>query len=104
MANNEGAAPDSENNQAQTLIERASQQFDFFAMQLPLVIKARIEAFMKKGFRAVLIEDPEAAPAEEKWFNHLLMACGVSVALLKMTGPPIKENEKAMVDKRLSAK
>ncbi|MDO8845588.1 hypothetical protein [Methylicorpusculum sp.] len=71
MANNEGAAPDSETNQAQNQIERASQQLDFFAMQLPLVIKARIEAFMKKGFRAVLIEDPEAAPAEEKMVRSL---------------------------------
>ena len=64
-------SPDSENNDAQTQIEQASQQFDSFALQMPLVIKAKFEAFMKHGFRAVLMEDPETKPAEEKMVRSL---------------------------------
>ena len=64
-------SPDSENNDAQTQIEQASQQFDSFALQMPLVIKAKFEAFMKHGFRAVLMKDPETKPAEEKMVRSL---------------------------------
>jgi hypothetical protein len=64
-------SPDSENNDAQTQIEQASQQFDSFALQMPLVIKAKFEAFMKHGFRAVLMDDPGSKPAEEKMINSL---------------------------------
>ncbi len=64
-------SPDSENNDAQTQIEQASQQFDSFASQMPLVIKAKFEAFMKLGFRAVLMDDPGSKPAEEKMINSL---------------------------------
>jgi hypothetical protein len=64
-------APDSKNNDAQTQIEQASQQFDSFTLQMPLVIKAKFEAFMKHGFRAVLMEDLETKPAEEKMVRSL---------------------------------
>lgn len=63
--------PDSESNDAQTQIEQASKQFDSFALQMPLVIKAKFESFMKNGFRAVLMEDPESKPAEEKMIRSL---------------------------------
>ena len=64
-------SPDSENNDAQTQIEQASQQFDSFALQMPLVIKAKFEAFMKQGFRAVLMDDSGSKTAEEKMINSL---------------------------------
>jgi hypothetical protein len=64
-------SPNSEGNDAQTQIEQASQQFDSFALQMPLVIKAKFEAFMKHGFKAVLMEDSATKPAEEKMIRSL---------------------------------
>jgi hypothetical protein len=64
-------SPDSESNDAQTQIEKTSQQFDSFALQMPLVIKAKFEAFMKHGFKAILMEDSTTKPAEEKMIRSL---------------------------------
>jgi len=43
--------PDSEKNDAQTQIEQAADHFDAFALQMPKVINAKLNAFMKHGFR-----------------------------------------------------
>lgn len=64
-------SPDSQKNDAQTQIEQAAEHFDAFSLQMPLVIKAKFESFMKHGFRAVLLEDSETKPAEEKMIQSL---------------------------------
>jgi hypothetical protein len=64
-------SPDSESSDAQTQIEQASQEFDAFALQMPLVIKAKLQAFMKHGFKAILMEDSTTKPAEEKMIRSL---------------------------------
>lgn len=74
---------DSEKNTEQSQIEQAADQFDAFAWQMPKVIKAKLNAFMKRGFRAILMDDAETKPAEEKMIGSLvkgLQAMGVSLS------------------------
>lgn len=75
--------PDSEKNAAQTQIEQAADQFDAFALQMPKVLNARLDSFMKHGFRAFLLEDPETKPTEERMIDSLvkgLQALGNSLS------------------------
>ena len=75
--------PDSEKNDAQTQIEQAADHFDAFALQTPKVINAKLDAFMKHGFRAILMDDAETKQAEEKMTDSLvkrLQALGNSLA------------------------
>lgn len=65
------SSPDSEKNDAQTQIERAADHFDAFALQMPKVFNAKFDAFMKSGFRAILIDDNESKPAEERMIQSL---------------------------------
>jgi hypothetical protein len=74
---------DSEKNNAQTQIEQAADQFDAFALQMPKVINAKLDSFMKHGFRAFLLEDSETKPAEERMIDSLvkgLQALGHSLS------------------------
>lgn len=80
---NNQPSPDSEKNAAQTQIEQAADHFDAFALQIPTVINAKLDAFMKHGFRAILLDDPETKPAEEKMIGSLvkgLQALGNSLS------------------------
>jgi hypothetical protein len=75
--------PGSEKNAAQTQIEQAADQFDAFALQMPKVINAKLDSFMKHGFRAFLLEDSETKPAEERMIDSLvkgLQALGNSLS------------------------
>ena len=77
------SSPDSEKNDAQTQIERAADHFDAFALQMPKVFNAKFDAFMKHGFRAILMDDAETKQAEEKMTDSLvkgLKALGNSLA------------------------
>ena len=74
---------DSGKNAAQTQIEQAADQFDAFALQMPKVLNAKLDAFMKHGFRAFLLEDPETRSAEERMIDSLvkgLQALGHSLS------------------------
>lgn len=75
--------PDSEKNDAQTQIEQAADHFDAFALQMPKVINAKLDAFMKHGFHAILMDDAETKSAEEKMIGSLvkgLQAMGDSLS------------------------
>jgi len=63
---------DPDKTEAQTQIEQAADQFDAFALQMPAVIKDKFSAFMKRGFRAILIDDYETKPAEERMIQSLV--------------------------------
>ena len=65
------SSPNSEKNDAQTQIEQAADHFDAFALQMPKVINAKLDAFMKHGFRAILMDDNESKPAEERMIQSL---------------------------------
>lgn len=58
-------------NYAQSQIELASAQFDAFTLKMPVVIKNKIEAFLKRGFRAILLDDSATKPAEEEMVKSL---------------------------------
>jgi len=60
------SSSDSEKNVAQTQIEQAADHFDAFALQMPKVINAKLDAFMKHGFRAILMDDAETKPSRGK--------------------------------------
>jgi len=63
--------PFTQSNDAQAQIEQAADHFDAFALQMPLVIKAKFDAFMKHGFRAILLDDPETKPGEVQMIQSL---------------------------------
>lgn len=68
---------------AQTQIEQAADHFDAFALQMPNVITAKLDAFRKHGFRAILLDDPETKPGEEAMIDSLvkgLQAMGNSLS------------------------
>ena len=68
---------------AQTQIEQAADHFDAFALQMPNVVAAKLDAFRKRGFRAILLDDPETQPAEEAMIDSLvkgLQAMGSSLS------------------------
>ena len=76
-------APVQQKNDAQTQIEQAAEHFDAFALQMPTVINAKLDAFMKNGFRSILLDDPETKPAEEAMIDSLvkgLQAIGNSLS------------------------
>lgn len=62
---------DMPSNNAQAQIEEAAEQFDSFALLMPKVLNAKLQAFLKHGFKAFLLEDPQTKPAEEKMVQSL---------------------------------
>lgn len=68
---------------AQGEIEQAAESFDAFALLMPKVIKARFQAFMTHGFKAVLLPNNETEPNETRMIDALirgLQALGNSLA------------------------
>jgi len=85
-----------EKNDAQTKIEQAADEFDAFALQMPVVIKDKFNAFRKRGFRAILLEDQETKPGEERMIGSLvrgLQILGDSLAEDLIPQKPIQEEE-----------
>lgn len=85
--NNKFLADNSDqNNQrpnAQTQIAQAAEHFDAFALLMPRVLNAKLEAFMKHGFKAILLPDSETQPNEERMVDSLvkgLQALGNSLS------------------------
>lgn len=70
-ANSDPSPTEQHSNYAQSQIEQASAQFDAFTLKMPVVIKNKIEAFMKRGFRAILLDDSATKPAEEEMVKSL---------------------------------
>lgn len=94
--------PDSEKKDAQIQIEQAADHFDAFALQMPIVIKTKFEAFMKHGFRAVLMDDNESKPAEERMIGSLvkgLQAMGDSLSG-DLSRPSLRSQEEHPVKKQ----
>jgi len=94
--------PDPEKNDAQTQIEQAADHFDTFALQMPKVINAKLDAFMKHGFRAILMDDTETKPAEEKMIGSLvkgLQAMGDSLSE-DLSRPSARSQEEHPVKKQ----
>jgi hypothetical protein len=82
-------------NDEQTQIEQAADHFDAFARQIPLVVAAKLNAFRKRGFRAIFLDDPETQPAEEAMIDSLVKGLqALGNALLEDLAPstPIKED------------
>jgi hypothetical protein len=70
-------------NNAQGEIEQAAESFDAFALLMPKVIKARFQAFMTHGFKAILLPNNETEPNETRMIDALirgLQALGNSLA------------------------
>ena len=63
-------------------IEQAAESLDDFAMQIPVVIVKKLESVMKHGMKAVIMQDSETQPAEEKMIGSLVGALkGIGDAL-----------------------
>jgi len=78
-----GSQLDPTSNNAQGEIEQAAESFDAFALLMPKVIKARLQAFMTHGFKAILLPNNEAEPNETRMIEALirgLQALGNSLA------------------------
>ena len=87
------------NNNAQGEIEQAADSFDVFASLIPQVIKARLQAFMTHGFKAVLLPNNEAEPNETRMIDALirgLQALGNSLAQdMPQKSQPLEEQHPA---------
>lgn len=78
-----GSQVDPPSDNAQGEIEQAAESFDAFALLMPKVIKARMQAFMTHGFKAILLPNSEAEPNETRMIEALirgLQALGKSLA------------------------
>ena len=70
-------------------MEQAADHFNSFFRQIPGVIAAKLNAFRKSGFRAVLLDDPVTQPAEEAMIDSLMKALQAwGNALLEDLSPP----------------
>ncbi len=67
-----GSQVDPTSNNAQGKIEQAAESFDAFALLMPKVIKARLQAFMTHGFKAILLPNNEADPNETRMIEALI--------------------------------
>jgi len=95
--------PVPQNNDAQTQIEQAADHFDAFALQMPNVITAKLDAFMKNGFRAILLDDPETKPAEEAMIDSLvkgLQAIGNSLTEELSRPKPVSASKEELPAKK----
>ena len=67
---------------AEANMEQAAESLDDFAMQIPIVIVKKLESVMKHGMKAVIMQDSETQPAEEKMIGSLVGALkGIGDAL-----------------------
>ena len=78
-------APDTfvrDGSQAEADMEQAAEHFDDFVMQIPGVVGKKLESVMKHGMKAVIMQDSETQPAEEKMIGSLVGALkGIGDAL-----------------------
>jgi hypothetical protein len=72
-------------SQAEADMEQAAEHFDDFVMQIPGVVGKKLESVMKHGVKAVIMEDAETQPAEEKMIGSL-------VGALKSIGDAMSED------------
>ena len=69
-------------SEAEASMEQAAESLDDFAMQIPVVIVKKLESVMKHGVKAVIMQDAETQPAEEKMIGCLVGALkGIGDAL-----------------------
>jgi hypothetical protein len=69
-------------SEAEANMEQAAESLDDFAMQIPVVIVKKLESVMKHGVKAVIMQDAETQPAEEKMIGSLVDALkGIGDAL-----------------------
>ncbi|WAK04403.1 hypothetical protein [Methylobacter sp. YRD-M1] len=57
---------------AQTQLEQAADDFDAFALLMPKVAKAKLEAFMAHGLKAILLPDTTTQNDEEQMIDYLV--------------------------------
>lgn len=90
---------------AQGEIEQAAESFDAFALLIPKVIKARFQAFMIHGFKAVLLPNNETEPNETRMIDALirgLQALGNSLAqdMPQKSQPPAEQHPEKQIRAR----
>lgn len=56
----------------QTQMAQAAEQFDAFASLMPEVITEKLNDYRKRGFRAILMDDSQTKPKEEKMIQSLI--------------------------------
>ena len=61
-------------SQVEADVEQASEHFDNFVIQIPGVVEKKLEAVMKHGIKAVIMQDAETKPAEERMIGSLVEA------------------------------
>lgn len=64
--------PVQDSNAAKTQLEQAIDDFDAFALLMPKVAKAKLEAFMTHGLKAILLPDATTQADEEQMVDHLV--------------------------------
>ncbi len=61
-------------SEAEANMEQAAESLDDFAMQIPGVIVKKLQSVMKYGVKAVIMQDAETQPAEERMIGSLVGA------------------------------
>lgn len=64
--------PVQDSNTAQTQLEQAADDFDAFALLMPKVVQAKLDAFMTHGLKAILLPDATTQADEEQMIDHLV--------------------------------
>jgi hypothetical protein len=88
--------PVQDSNAAQTQLEQAADDFDAFALLMPKVVQAKLEAFMAHGLKAILLPDTTTQADEEQMIDYLvkgLQALGNSLEEDLAAKNPPKQNE-----------
>lgn len=63
--------PVQQTSDVQAQLEQAADNFDAFALQVPAVVNAKLDSFLKHGFRAILLDDPETQLGEQQLIQSL---------------------------------
>lgn len=100
-----GNQVDPPSNSARGEIEQAAESFDAFALLMPKVIKARFQAFMTHGFKAILLPNNETEPNETRMIDALirgLQALGNSLAqdMPQKSQPPAEQHPEKQIRAR----
>ena len=88
--------PVQDSNAAKTQLEQAIDDFDAFALLMPKVAKAKLEAFMTHGLKAILLPDATTQADEEQMVDHLvkgLQALGHSLEEDLAANKPPKQSQ-----------
>ncbi|MBF6650435.1 hypothetical protein [Methylobacter sp. BlB1] len=87
--------PVQDSNAAQTQLEQAADDFDAFALLMPKVVQAKLDAFMTHGLKAILLPDATTQADEEQMIDYLvkgLQALGHSLEEDLAAKNPPKQN------------